>query len=41
MHWPENGGSQAVGSETIFELLNAVLTFAAIVIEGKNGAAPA
>src|ERR1700685_589545 len=41
---PENIGSkavaaQAVGSKTIFELFNTVLTFPAIVIEGKNGMA--
>ena len=43
---PENIGSkavaaQAVSGETILEFFNAVLTFPAIVIEGKNGTAAA
>ena len=33
--------AQAVSSKTIFKLFNAVLTFAAIVIERKNGTAAA
>lgn len=33
--------AQAVRSKAIFELFNAVLTFPAIVIEGKDGAAAA
>ena len=33
--------AQAVSSKTIFELLNAVLTFPTIVIERKNGTAAA
>jgi len=33
--------AQAVSGKAIFELLNAVLTFPAMVIEGKNGTAAA
>src|ERR1700722_7191403 len=38
---PKAVAAQAVSSKTIFELLNAVLTLPAIVIEGKNGTAAA
>ena len=38
---PKAVAAQAVRSKTIFELFNAVLTFPAIVIEGKNGTAAA
>ena len=38
---PKAVAAQAVSGKTIFELFNAVLTFSAIVIEGKNGTAAA
>ena len=31
--------TQAVSSKTVFEFFNAILTFPAIVIEGKDGTA--